>query len=191
MHTIYLLCFVVGLGLSLFLAIVGDLHLGGHGHDTGAHHAAGDGHQVGDLGDTLLGFALSLLSPIALAGAALLFGGVGLLLGSSELALPLAVVAGLAGAVGLRTLMRAFVRSSTAPLALTGEGAIGTVNATIRPGSPGEVMYTLEGLHRCVAARSDENAVLPRGTQVVITRREGGFAWVAPLNPLEPFEKGD
>lgn len=185
MHTIYLLCFIVGLGLALFLAFAGDLHLGDHSH------VAGDHQDLGDLSHNVLGFALGLLSPIALAGALLLFGGIGLLLGSSALALPVAIAAGAGGAIGFRALMSAFVRSSTAPLALTGEGAIGTVNATIRPGSTGEVIYTLEGLHRSVAARSDNDTVIPRGTQVVITRREGGFAWVEPLNPLELLQKGD
>lgn len=188
-QTIYLLSFVVGLGLSLFLAFVGDAHLGAHGHAGGPHHVSGHAHGSPDLGRDLLGFAVGLLSPIALAGAALLFGGAGLLLGSSALALPLAIAAGVVGAVGIGTLMRLFLGSDTRPLALTGEGAIATVNATIRPGTTGEVIYTLEGLHRSMAARSDITAVIPRGTQVVITRREGGFAWVEPLIPLESIEQ--
>jgi hypothetical protein len=80
--------------------------------------------------------------------------------------------------------MGAFIRASTAPLQLTSEGAIGTVNATIRPDAAGEVIYTLEGLHRSAPARSEDGKMIPRGTAVVIVRREGGFAWVMPLDPL-------
>jgi len=133
----------------------------------------------------ILGFVLSWISPVTLAGAALLFGGAGLLMGGSVYAIPVAVVAAIIGAVALRLLLRAFVQSSTTPLSLTGEGAIATVNAAILPGSTGEVVYTLEGLHRSVAARSNDNVSIPRGTQVVITRQDRGIAWVQPLDPLD------
>jgi membrane protein implicated in regulation of membrane protease activity len=146
------------------------------------------GHGDGG-GDALRGsmvWVLSWLSPLTLGGFALLFGGAGLLAGGSGLALPVAIVAGLIGAIAIRALMSAFERSSVAPLSATSEGAIGEINATIRPGSSGQVSYTLEGLARNVIARAeDPQATIPRGTQVVITRREGGVAFVEPLDPLE------
>lgn len=211
MHGVYLVCFVVGLATSLILAAVGNLHLGLHAHGhTGGHvgghaHAAGHAHvggqggshtagahhgTAGHLGASAFDVLLSFLSPIALAGGLLLFGGTGLLFGSGPLGLSIAVAMGLVGAIILRSLMAALIGSSTEPLALTGEGAIGTINATVRPDAPGEVIYTLEGLHRSVAARNADHLLLPRGTQVVITKREGGFAWVEPLDRLESFEKG-
>jgi membrane protein implicated in regulation of membrane protease activity len=110
---------------------------------------------------------------------------VGLLLRGQALALPLALVAAVVGAFLLRSLMDAFIRSSSAPLSLSGEGAIATVNATIHPNSAGEVGYTLEGLHRSAIARSEDGIEIPRGTQVVITRRDGGIAWVEPIDPLD------
>jgi hypothetical protein len=93
-------------------------------------------------------------------------------------------MAALVGAILIRALMAAFIRSGTPPLELTGEGAIATVNAAIRADAPGEVVYTLEGLHRSMPARSVNGAAIPRGTSVVIVRRERGIAWVEPLDPL-------
>jgi hypothetical protein len=76
------------------------------------------------------------------------------------------------------------MKSDTLPLMLTGEGALATVNATIRPGAPGEVIYTLEGLTRSAPARSLDNDTIPRGTSVAIVKRESGFAWVTPIDSL-------
>jgi hypothetical protein len=134
---------------------------------------------------TSFGWTLSWLSPLTIAAAALWFGGIGLIAGGGVLGLILAIVAAMVGAFIVRSLLNAFVRSSTAPLVLSAEGAVATVNATIRPDAPGEVLYTLEGLHRSLPARSSDGQTIPRGTAVVITRREGGFAWVEPLDPLE------
>ena len=138
------------------------------------------------------GWTLSWISPLTLAAAALWFGAAGLLteaLGAT-VALLLAIVAAVLGAALVRGLMAAFVRASTPPLRLTGEGALATVNVTIRPDAPGEVIYTLEGLHRSVPARSEEGHLIPRGTTVVVLRREKGFAWVTPLDPLAELESG-
>jgi hypothetical protein len=131
-----------------------------------------------------MGWTLSWLSPLTIAAAAVWFGGVGLISESSPVALLFAIVAAIAGAALIRGLFNALVRASTPPLSLTAEGALATVNATIRPDAPGEVLYTLEGLHRSLPARSSDGATIPRGATVVITRREGGFAWVEPLDPL-------
>lgn len=207
MTTIYIVCFAVGLLSALLLAVSGDLHVahvhhvaGGHAgghhvgaghHASGSHHAAGGHHAVGGTLQSVLGFALSWLSPVTLAGGALLFGGVGLLFHGASFALPLALVAAVLGAFLLRSLMAAFIRSSSPPLSLSGEGAIATVNATIHRDSAGEVGYTLEGLHRSAIARSQEGIEIPRGTQVVITRRDAGIAWVEPIDPLDEISPND
>jgi membrane protein implicated in regulation of membrane protease activity len=202
MNAVYLTMLVGGALLSVIMALLGaghgvghsgagQLHLHGahaHGHAHVGHGHAHAGHASGG-GDVLRGsmvWALSWLSPLTIGGFALLFGGAGLLAGGSGLALPIAIVAGLIGAVAIRALMSAFERSSVEPLSATPDGAIGEINATIRPGSSGQVSYTLEGLSRSVIARAEDPLVtIPRGTQVVITRREGGVAFVEPLDPLE------
>lgn len=194
MTVIFTVCFAVGLLLALVMAVSGDLHFShvggvqhaaGGPHAGGVHHGGAGHHTAGDGFQSVLGLALSWLSPVTLAGGALLFGGVGLLLRGQALALPAAVVAAVLGAYLFRALMAAFVRASSAPLSLSGEGAIATVNATIRPDSAGEVGYTLEGLHRSAIARSEDGIEIPRGTQVVITRQYHGIAWVEPLDPID------
>ncbi len=99
-----------------------------------------------------------------------------------------AIVAAIMGAAIVRSVMAAFIRASSPPLQLTGEGAIATVNVTIKPDAPGEVIYTLEGLHRSAPARSEDGTTIPRGTTVVIVRRERGFAWVRSLDPLTELQ---
>lgn len=221
MHAVYIACLVGGavattlfavLGWAGGLAHGGHVHIGhGHAAGPGAHAAtshghAGNGHVHAQHGATdgspsshsvsaslagVLGWTLSWLSPLTLAAAALWFGGIGLLAEGSALALIFAIIAALIGATLVRAAMGAFLRSSTSPLFMTADGAMGTVNATIRPNAPGEVVYTLEGLHRSLPARSEDGSSIPRGTAVVITRREGGFAWVLPLDPLDSDGSGD
>jgi hypothetical protein len=88
----------------------------------------------------------------------------------------------------VRMVMNAFIRASVEPLSLTAEGAIGTVNAAIRENGTGEVVFTLEGLQRSIPARSLDGQALPRGTSVVIVRREKGLAYVESLDPLPRVE---
>jgi membrane protein implicated in regulation of membrane protease activity len=136
------------------------------------------------------GVTLSWVNPLTVAAAALWFGGAGLVAAgvlSGALAgavVPVAVVAGLLGAALVRALMSALEQSSTPPLHDGAAGALGVVNAPIRLDAAGEVVFTLEGLRRSAPARSVDGRPLPRGTSVVILRRERGIAWVTPLDPL-------
>jgi membrane protein implicated in regulation of membrane protease activity len=176
---------------------------GPHGHVLGAHGPHGQPVKGPGLhGATgrlpvvphrlavTFGWTLSWLSPLTLAAGALWFGGAGLLAeglvpaASGTVAVPLAVVAAVLGAALVRAAMAAFVRASTPPLRGDAVGAVGTLSAPIRVDAPGEVIYTLEGLRCSAAARSVDGTPLPRGTNVVIVRRERGIAWVEPLDPL-------
>lgn len=191
MHILFLTCLVGGVVAvavfgSLAVAGAGHGHIGhghhghiGHGH---VHHAGG---HLDQWAGSIVWWTLSWLSPLTLAAALLWFGGAGLLTESTPVALPIAILAAIVAAWLVRTLMASLASSSTEPLALTAEGAIGTVNAAIRAGGTGEVLYTLEGLHRSMPARSVDGTPIRRGASVVITRSAGGIAWVEPLDPLE------
>ena len=175
---------------------------GSYGHTLGAHGPHGQAVKGPGLhGATRMpvvphrlavtvGWTLSWLSPLTLAAGALWFGGAGLVAeglvpaASGTVAVPLAVVAAVLGAALVRAAMAAFVRASTPPLHGDAVGAVGTLSAPIRVDAPGEVIYTLEGLRCSAAARSVDGTPLPRGTNVVIVRRERGIAWVEPLDPL-------
>jgi hypothetical protein len=173
---------------------------GGHGMAIDGAHAhpgiTGQGH-AGSLGPATsagagsvllaaFGWTLSWLSPLSIAAAALWFGAGGLL---AELVVPggsvvIAAIAAVLGAGIVRAFMSAFARASSEPLSAVAVGAIGVLNARIQPGSMGEVVYDLEGLHRSAPARSVDGTSMPRGASVVIVRHEQGVAYVSALDPL-------
>src|SRR5438132_10645131 len=158
--------------------------LGAHGphgpavKGPGLHGAAGRMPAVPHRLAVTFGWTLSWLSPLTLAAGALWFGGAGLLAeglvpaAARTAAVLLAVAAAVLGAALVRAAMAAFVRASTPPLQGDAVGAVGTLSAPIRVDAPGEVIYTLEGLRCSAAARSVDGTPLPRGTNVVIVRRE-------------------
>jgi membrane protein implicated in regulation of membrane protease activity len=140
----------------------------------------------------VLGWTMSWISPLLIASAALWFGAGGLItdLAVPALSGPVAVAAAVVGALVVRMLVAAFARADSEPLYADATGAVGVLNAAIRPDGVGEVIYVLEGLHRTAAAKSLDGTSLPRGTNVVIVRRERGVAYVSPLDPLSPLENG-
>jgi hypothetical protein len=134
------------------------------------------------------GRVLPWLSPLSLSAWLAWFGGGGLIaaLVAPPVALPAACLSGVLGAGLVRSMMTMLARAATQPLQGSAEGAIGTLNSPIRPDAAGEVIYTIEGLHRSAPARCMDGRPLPRGARVVIVRRERGIAWVLPLDPLAP-----
>src|SRR5919109_5098462 len=214
MHAVFVACLFGGFVATVLLAALGALGAGHahaghlttsgtpHGHVSGAHsphgqtvkgpglHGATQMPAVPQQLAVTVGWTLSWLSPLTLAAGALWFGGAGLLAerllpaAAPIVAVPLAVVAAVLGAALVRAALAAFVRASTPPLQGDAVGAVGTLSAPIRVDAPGEVIYTLEGLRCSAAAHSVDGTLLPRGTTVVIVRREQGIAWVEPLDPL-------
>ena|SRR5215207_3872999 len=166
------------LGLFLFgsLFTVASVVLG-HGHS---------GHDIGHGHDGLLGdFAAPILNASSLIGFVTWFGAAGyLLLRISDLAL-IAVLIGatIGGAAGAYLIAR-FLRLVLAgervmdPADYRLEGTLGQVTVGIPAGGTGEVVFTKAGARRSEAARGIDGAPVPRGTEVVITRYERGFATV-------------
>jgi hypothetical protein len=166
------------LGLFLFGALftLATIVLG-HGHS---------GTDIGHGGDGFLGhFAAPILNASSLIGFVTWFGAAGyLLLRLSDWAL-IAVLIGatIGGAVGAYLIAR-FLR-----LVLAGErvmdpddyrleGTLGQVTVGIPAGGTGEVVFTKAGARRSEAARGIDGSAVPRGTEVVITRYDRGFATV-------------
>jgi membrane protein implicated in regulation of membrane protease activity len=188
-ETFYLICFVLGLSLTLlsFAGVFGHLHFGhfhtnlGHGHG-GGH--AGQGHAAQGGISPFNGFTLA-----AFLGW---FGGCGYLLERyssflTPVVLFAATVAGLVGA----TLLFWFLAKVLLPheRELTAEdtavaGVLGRVSGPIREGGTGEIQFSQNGARCFAVARSDAGVAIPRGVEVVVMRYEQGIAWVRPWDEV-------
>jgi len=194
----YLVCFGVGLVLSVLACVGGFGHLqfghlhfghfhGGHFHLGHVHpghlHAQAGGHDTN----------LSPLNGFTLLAFLCWFGGAGYLLrrfsplwGAGVFAL--AVVSGLVGAgIIFWFLARVLLPSERVLLAEDTEmtGVLARVSSPIRHGGTGEIAYSQGGARRAAAARSDAGAPIERDVEVVVLRYERGVAYVRPWSELE------
>jgi len=177
MNTVYLICFVLGLVLSILAAFsgLGRLHFGHthlHAHPKASSH-------------------ISALNGFTLPAFLCWFGGAGYLLHNySPLIMPLIlVVATLSGIVGAGVIYAALFKfllpheQILTEEATRMDGVVARVSDEIRPdGGIGEIIFSQIGARRSAAARSEDGTPIPRGTEVVVLRYARGIAYVAPLN---------
>lgn len=180
MTTFYLICFTLGLTLTVLSALGAFTHLHfGHVHIHVGHahaHAHGPGAKGG----------VSPINGFTLAAFLCWFGGCGYLLTRSGdfaflAVLVLAIVTGLAGGAILfwfmiRVLLpheRELTAEETAIV-----GMYGLVTGPIREGGTGEIQFSQNGSRHFAPARSDAGGMLARGTEVVVMRYEQGIAYV-------------
>jgi membrane protein implicated in regulation of membrane protease activity len=190
MDTFYLICFAVGLVLSVVSVLggFGHLHLGHFhvGHSTLAHHGTGS-HGSGPDG-------LSAFNGFTLTAFLCWFGGAGYLLHRysifvAPLVLLLSVVSGVFGAALLWAIL--FKVLIPRERVLNSEetemtGVLAKVSDSIRHnGGTGEILFLQTGARRSSAARSDDGRTIERGTEVVVIRYERGIAYVRPWDELE------
>lgn len=198
--TLFLICFLVGVGVSGISLFASFAHLhggfrfhhGGHvgaGHAGAGHAAGGGGHHslLRDNGASLLGHLFNLA---AITTFLAWFGGVGLLLGEltklpAFLSVIVAFGAGVAGASAINRLVGA-LRDRERPLQpVTLPGTIGRVTIPIRDGGgTGEIVYTIDGTRRVSGARSDDRCSIAKGSEVVITRYDKGIAYVCEFDRM-------
>jgi membrane-bound ClpP family serine protease len=177
METFYLICFVVGLVLSV-LSVAGGfthLHLGRlHlGHTAHAHTHSGT-------------HGLSSINGFTITAFLCWFGGMGYLLGRySAFVTPfiflLAILSGLAGATLLWALLFKLLLPRERELTTEDTempGVLAKVSDSIRDGGIGEIIFSQTGARRANAARSEDGAPIQRGTEVVVIRYERGVAYV-------------
>ena len=180
----YLVCFLLGFGLSALALVAGSTHLHlphlhvnvhiPHIHVPHVHvpHMGGDNVPLLNLG--------------TLAAFLTWFGGTGwVLVRVSSLwvffALGIAIAGGLVGA-GIvflflaKVLMRA--EGEFEPEDPDMVGILGKLSVSIRPGGTGEIVFTQGGTRHCTAARSEDGAPVPKSTEVVVTRFDKGVAYV-------------
>lgn len=179
---VYLVCFFVGLILSL-LSVLGTfhLHLGIIHFHVGHLHVP---HGGGGSGTSFLNFG-TIVAFLAW------FGGTGYLLTEYSplwfvTALIVSVAIGLAGAALVFAVIRKFMAEERPldPEDYRMEGVLGRVSSRIRPGGTGEMIFSQEGTRRSAAARSEDGTEIPNDTEVVVTRYEQGIAYVRRWDDL-------
>ena len=185
MITLFLVCFFVGLILSLLSVVAGTgrLHIG---HLRVGHARL---HAAGSHG----GHGLTFLNGFTLPAYLCWFGCIGyLLFRFSPIITPLILLlAGLAGIV-IAAVFYALLAKFVLPAerVLTAEdtrmdGVVARVSNEIRARDGiGEILFSQTGARRSAAARSETGRSIPRGTEVVVLRYDRGIAYVSPLAEL-------
>jgi hypothetical protein len=185
----YLVCFLVGFGLSALALLAGSGHLHlPHVHLSHGIHVPRISHggaQVGQLPWFNFGTLSAFLA---------WFGGVGYLLERySRLwfltALAVSTLTGLAAAAGVFWFLANVLFAHEAPLDPADYdmvGVLGKLSIPIRQGGTGELIYSQEGTRRVSGARSEDGSAISKGAEVMVTRYEKGIAyvksWVDPLS---------
>ena len=185
-ESFYLICFGVGLLLSVlsFAGGFGHLHLG---HLHAGHHAhAGHAH----------GNSVSPFNMFTAMAFLCWFGGAGYLLTHYKFAVvpvifALAVGIGLAGAAlifGFLTKVLLPRERTMLPEDTEMCGVLATVSSDLKPNQLGEILFSLDGTRRGAAARSEDGQPISRDAQVLVTRYEQGVAYVRRFDDLDELE---
>ncbi len=173
----YLVCFLVGVTLSVLSFLGGSFHLP-HFHihvpHGGVHVAGGTGAEVPFLNFGTItafltwfggaGYLLSRYSSLVVAGV-----------------LVLSTVIGIVGAMIVFWFVAKLLLKHDRdldPADYEKVGVLGHIASPIRAGGTGEIIFSQEGTRHTCGARSETGEALPRGTEVIITRYERGIAYV-------------
>jgi membrane protein implicated in regulation of membrane protease activity len=154
-------------------------HSGVHGHANGSHGSHDSDVNMFNL-STILVFVTW-------------FGGVAYLLRNGFSLPTLAGVAGgiAGGVIGAMIVYRflRLIKGQETYLDASQErlsGSIARVTTPIRDGGTGEIVYELNGVRQVSAARTAAGTMLPRGTEVIVLKRERGIAFVESARVLDP-----
>ena len=173
MNTLFLVCFLVGLSLSvLSFASAHHLHFMKHVHRGRGSHSR-----------------LSWINMTAITAFLTWFGGAGLVVEQTTRlgawpASGIAVVTGIAGGSVINRLVRSLMRSERPLEASSIVGKVANVTSSIRAGGTGEIVYALHGTRHAEAARAESGSAIGKGTKVVVVRHEKGIAYVSSLDEL-------
>jgi hypothetical protein len=186
MNTLFVVCFIAGLGLSVTSFVSGLERVNVFDHVFHGHHVlhARGGHHGGARRTN------SMINAAAVTAFLTWFGGGGLLLQRlTPLAAPFivagAVVIGLAGGTLINRFINALSRNESTAQSLSMIGVIGKTVIPIRAGDgTGEIVFTHAGTKRVAGARSDTGRAISKGEEVIVTRYEKGIAYVATWEEL-------
>jgi membrane protein implicated in regulation of membrane protease activity len=188
MNTFYLICFCVGLVLSLLSVVGGFAHL-----HIGRIHIGHMAHGHASHGSVHRSPSLSAVNGFTITAFLCWFGGVGYLLHqfsifAAPLILFLAILGGVVGAALLWVVLFKLLLPRERILTLEDTemaGVLAHVSNTIRDSnSIGEIIFSQTGARRAAAARSEDGISIERGTEVVVIRYERGIAYVRRWDDL-------
>jgi len=182
----YLICFLLGLALSLLSVLTGSAHLHlphlhvhvPHVHVPHVHvpHVDGPGGEAEGVPWLNFGTMTAFLA---------WFGGTGYLLERFYavwflVALAIALLSGLGGAAIVFWFLAKLASDDVAldPADYDMIGVLGKLSIPIREGGTGEIIFSQEGVRRVSGARSDDGTAIPKGAEVVVQRYEKGIAYV-------------
>ena len=190
MTTLFVVCFIAGLGLSVVSFVSGLEHVNVFDHVFHGHRAlhlmprfARHARHAGSR-------RTSMINAAAITAFLTWFGGGGLLLERlTPWTLPLvyggAAVIGISGGALVNSVINALARRESTAQSLSMLGVIGKTVVPIREGDgTGEIVFTHAGTRRVAGARSDSGRAIAKGTEVVVTRYEKGIAYVATWDEL-------
>ena len=193
MITFYLICFTLGLSLTVLSALGAFTHIHfGHLH-LHAGHGVGHGHvHVPNVRGAVTKSSVSPVNGFTLAAFLCWFGGCGYLLARSGdfgmfVVLALATITGLAGgAILFWFLVKVLLPHEHELTAADTDivGILGVVTGTVREDGVGEIQFSQGGVRRFAPARSEAGVAMARGTEVVVMRYEQGIAYVRRWDEL-------
>jgi membrane protein implicated in regulation of membrane protease activity len=177
----YLICFLLGLALSLLSVLTGSAHLHlPHVHVPHVHVHAPQVHASSAQAE-----GVPWLNFGTMTAFLAWFGGTGYLLERFYavwflVALAVAVLSGLGGAAIVFWFLAKLAGDEQAldPADYDMIGVLGKLSIPIREGGTGEIVFSQEGVRRVSGARSDDGTAIAKGTEVVVERYEKGIAYV-------------
>jgi hypothetical protein len=187
MTTLFVVCFIAGLGLSVVSFVSGLEHVNVFDHVFHGHHVVHLPRLARHAGRRR---TTSMINAAAITMFLTWFGGGGLLLERlTPLSLPLiyagAAVIGISGGALINSVIGALSRRESTAQSLSMLGVIGRTVIPIREGDgTGEIVFTHAGTRRVAGARSDSGRAIAKGTEVVVTRYEKGIAYVSTWDEL-------
>jgi hypothetical protein len=189
MTTLFVVCFIAGLGLSVVSFVSGLQHVTLFDNIFHGHHSIQLPKAIRG-GSLKRGRSTSSVNAAAITAFLTWFGGGGLLLERLTPLVPALIVGGSAvvglfGASLINSFIGALARHETTAQSLSMIGVIGRTVVPIRAGDgTGEIVFTHAGTRRVAGARSDSGKDVPKGTEVIVTRYEKGIAYVATWDEL-------
>jgi membrane protein implicated in regulation of membrane protease activity len=183
----YLVCFLVGVTLTVLSFLGGSLHLPHvHVHLPHGGHIATPHVEAGPHAPAGHGPEMSFVNFATITAFLTWFGGSGYLL-TRHTTLMVSLIMLLAVATGLigSTIIFGFIAKvlikhdrELDPADYERVGVLGRIISPVHKGGTGEIIFSQEGTRHTCGARSESGEALARDTEVIITRYEHGIAYV-------------